>query len=167
MRRALLAAAAALPLLLAGCGAQPQLAVGVSRGPTIHYLLCSDQRVTELRVTTPGGKVLYKREFADPSSQPTFRLPFTPRLPVWISGPDGKPAMQLTAIPPSGIARGDGKVVTPAEFEEGNRDYCGAVRQDRAAAFAVGFAFLVLAGIFVTRWVRARRSRDPFDRFYR
>jgi hypothetical protein len=166
MRRALLAAAA-LPLLLAGCGAQPQLAVGVSRGPTIHYLLCSDQRVTEVRVTRPGGKVLYKREFAQPSSQTTFRLPFTPRLPAWISGPDGKPAMQLTAIPSTGIIRGDGRRVTPAEFEEGNRHYCGAVRQDRAAAFAVGFALLVLAGLYATRWLRAKRSRDPYDRPYR
>ena len=89
MRRALLAAAA-LPLLLAGCGAQPQQAVGVSRGPTIHYLLCSDERVTELRrARRRAAKVLYKRDFADPSSQPTFRLPFTPRLPSGSAAPTG------------------------------------------------------------------------------
>jgi hypothetical protein len=75
--------------------------------------------------------------------------------------------MQLTGIPASGIVRGDGRRVTPAEFEEGRSGYCGAVRQDRAAALAVGFAFLVLAGLFATRWLRAKRSRDPYDRPYR
>jgi len=40
-------------------------------------------------------------------------------------------------------------------------------RWTRAAALAVAFAFLVLALLFVHRWLRARRSRDPYDRAYR
>jgi hypothetical protein len=155
-----------LTLLLAGCGAQPQQAIGVSSGPTIHFLLCPDERVTELRLTTPGGAVLYKRSFA-PTPQTTFRLPSTPRLPAWVGGPDGKPVMKLTHIPSSGILRGDGVRVTPAEFEAGRDAYCGSVQQDRAAAYAVGFVFLVIAGLFMTRWLRAKRSRDPYQRAWR
>jgi hypothetical protein len=77
--------------------------------------------------------------------------------------------MQLTAasIPATGILRGDGRVVTPAEFAAARGGYCGAARKDRAAALAVGFVFVVLAMVFTHRWLRARRSRDPFDRPYR
>jgi hypothetical protein len=160
-------AALGLTLLLAGCGAKPQQAVGVSSGPTIHFLLCPDERVTEVRVTTPGGDVLYRRTFSPATTRTTFRLPSTPRLPAWVGGPDGKAVMKLTHIPSSGIVRGDGKQVTPAGFEEGRDAYCGSVQQDRAAGFAVAFAFLVLAGLFMTRWLRAKRSRDPYDRAWR
>jgi hypothetical protein len=163
MRRAV--AAAALPLLLAGCGARPQQAIGVSRGPTAHYLLCRDDRIDAVRLTSESGRVLWQRRFPGGSTRTAYRIPARPG--AFLSGPDGKPAMQLTAIPSTGIIRGDGRRVTPAEFEEGNRHYCGAVRQDRAAAFAVGFALLVLAGLYATRWLRAKRSRDPYDRPYR
>ena len=103
-----LAALAALTLVLAGCGAKPQQAVGVSAGPTIHYLLCDGDRVTAVRLTTPGGRVLWQRSFSPGTTQTTFRVPISPRLPVRVSGHDGEPAMQLVAVPEAGIVRGDG-----------------------------------------------------------
>jgi hypothetical protein len=162
-----LAALGALALGLTGCGAKPQQAVGVSAGPTIHYLLCDGDRVTAVRLTTPGGRVLWQRTFAPGTTRTTFRVPISPRLPARVSGPDGKPAMQLVALPTAGLVRGDGRRMTAARFESGRDGYCGAARQDRAAALAVGFAFLVLAAVFAGRWLCARRSRDPYDRAYR
>lgn len=156
-----------LLLLVAGCGSKPQQAVGVSTGPTIHYLLCNGSRVSAVRVTTPDGATVWEKTFPKGSTQTAFRIPFTPNLPVQISDPSGEPAMELTRIPETGIVRGDGRAMTAARFEEGRSGYCGAVRQDRAAALAIGFAFLVLAAIFASRWLRARRSRDPYDRAYR
>jgi hypothetical protein len=134
--------AIALVLLLAGCGARPQEAVGVSRGPTVHYLLCSDG--TEKTVRMPGR-----------------RPPFT------VKDLDGQPVMHVTRIPARGILRGDGRIVTAAQLLDGRDGYCSAARSDRAAALAVAFAFLGLALLFVHRWLRARRSRDPYDRAYR
>ncbi len=91
--------------------------------------------------------------------------PFRSLAPVtWVSGPDGKAAMQLRAVPASGILRGDGRRVTAAEFAAGRGSYCGAARQDRAAALAVGFALLSLLALFGHRWVRAKRTREPFRR---
>lgn len=159
--------AALLLLVVAGCGSKPQQAVGVSAGPTIHYLICDGARVSVVRVTTPGGATVWEKTFPNGSTRSTFRIPFTPNLPVRISDPSGEPAMSLTRIPETGIVRGDGRAMTAARFEEGRNGYCGAARQDRAAAFAVGFVFLVLAAILASRWLRARRSRDPYDRAYR
>lgn len=91
--------------------------------------------------------------------------PFRGLAPVTrVSGPDGEPALSFSHVPRSGILRGDGETVTPAQFAAGRKGYCGAVRQDRAAAFAVGFVFLGLAALFLVRWVRAKQSRDPFRR---
>lgn len=143
MRRSLLAAsAAAVALLAAGCGAKPPQAVGVSAGPTAHYLRCGS-----------GPRVKTKR------------LQRTP--PFILRTPDGDPAMQVTRIPAAGILRGDGKLVTPAQFLAGRDAYCGARRQDRAAAIAIGFAAAVLLAVAAFRWLRARRSRNPYDRYYR
>ncbi len=120
-----------------------------------------------MRVTTPAGRVLWQRDFPHGTTQTTFPVPISPRLPVWVSGPDGHPAMRLGAVPAKGVVRGDGMRMTAARFEHGRAGYCGAARQDRAAALAAGFAFLVLAAVFANRWLRARRSRDPYDRAYR
>jgi hypothetical protein len=128
-----LAALAALALLLAGCGARPQQAVGVSRGPVVHRLLCE------------GGPVATERVAERP--------PFT------IRDADGNPAMQVTRVPARGILRGDGKLVTAARFADGRDAYCRAKRQDRAAAIAVGFAAAVLV---LAYWVRRRRVRRAY-----
>lgn len=162
--------------LLGGCGARPQLAVGVSGGPTVHYLLCRDQRVTDVKLTRADGRPLWEIRSARGSALTTFRagevppgfrevVPFRGLAPVMrVSGPDGKPAMELTRPPRTGILRGDGARVTAAGFAAGRSDYCGARRRDRAAALAVGFVFLVLALLFGQRWLRARRSKDPYRR---
>jgi hypothetical protein len=134
-------AAAALVLGLAGCGARPQQAVGVSRGPVVHYLLCEE------------------------AATKTVRLP--KRLPFTVRSLDGEPVMRVTRIPAQGILRGDGRVVTAAQFLDGRDGYCNAARKDRAAAIAIGFAAAVLSVAFGLRWLRARRSRDPYDRAYR
>jgi len=127
-------------VLLAGCGARPQQAVGVSQGPVVHYLRC-ERPVKTVRV----------------AKQPPFL----------VRDLDGDPVFEATRIPARGILRGDGEIVTAAQFLDGRDGYCSSARQDRAAALAVAFAFLVLALLFVHRWLRARRSRDPYDRAYR
>jgi len=158
-------------LVAAGCGAKPQQAVGVSRGPVVHYLLCEGDTVRLVRLTTADGRVVWRRRFADGTTRTTFRVPveLPPGEPIRVSDPDGQPAMQLTAasIPATGILRGDGRRVSAAEFEAARSGYCGAARKDRAAALAVGFVFLGLGLVFAHRWLRSRRSRDPFDRPYR
>jgi hypothetical protein len=138
----------------------------VSRGPTAHYLLCRDDRIEAVRLTSESGRVLWQRRFPGGSTRTAYRVPARPG--AFLSGPDGKPAMRLPAVPPaSGILRGDGEVVSAARFADGRDAYCTGSRQDRAAALAVGFALLVLAGLFASRWLRAKRSRDPYDRPYR
>jgi hypothetical protein len=156
-----------LALLAAGCGARPQQAAGVSSGPVVHYLLCHDDRVTAVTVTAPSGRVLWRRRF--PGGTTRERVPL-PRLepPFRVSGPDGgEPVLEVDRVPAQGILRGDGRLVSAAEFEAGRDGYCGAARKDRAAALAVGFAFVCLAAVFTTRWLRAKQSRDPYDRPYR
>jgi hypothetical protein len=170
--------AGALLLLLAGCGARPQLAVGVSSGPTIHYLLCAGERVTEVRLTAPGGRVLW--ELRGRSRRTTYRVGVVPpgfrrvvrfrglgRRATVVSGPDGKPELAFTTPPASGILRGDGVRVSAAAFAAGRSSYCSARRQDRAASLAIGFAFFALVFLFATRWLRGRRSGDPFRRPWR
>jgi hypothetical protein len=134
-------AAAAIVLVLAGCGARPQQAVGVSRGPVVHYLVCK------------GG--------------PTRTVRLAKRPPFTVDSPEGDPVMRVTRIPAHGILRGDGRVVTAAQFLDGRDGYCDSARKDRAAAIAMGFAAAVLSVTFGLRWLRARRSRDPYDRAYR
>lgn len=138
----------------------------MSAGPTVHYLLCKGETVERVRVTAPGGRVLWQRAFAGGTTLTRFHLPAL-APPFVVSGPDGRAAMQVDAIPAAGVLRGDGRTMTAARFEAGRDGYCGAARQDRAASLAVGFAVLVLAAVFATRWLRAKRSRDPFDRAYR
>ena len=169
-----LAAAAAAVLfvgLVAGCGSKPQQAVGVSNGPVVHYLLCEGDAVRHVRVTTATGRVVWQARFPDGTTRTAFRVPvpLPAGEPIRVSDPDGQPAMELTTadIPPTGILRGDGRHVTAAEFAAGRSGYCGAARRDRAAALAVGFAFVVLGLVFAQRWLRAKRTRDPFDRPYR
>jgi hypothetical protein len=122
----------ALALLLAGCGARPQQAVGVSRGPVVHYLLCE------------GG------------SSTTVRLHRRP--PVTIEDLDGHAVMRVTRVPARGILRADGKTVTAAQFLDGRDAYCRAGRQDRAAAIAFAFAAVVLALAYGLRRRRVRRA---------
>jgi len=129
-------------LLASGCGARPQRAIGVSRGPAVHELVCDARKVVVRRLSPR-------------------QLPFTVR------NLDGEPAMRVTRIPAPGILRGDGRVVTAAQFLDGRDGYCNAARKDRAAAIAIGFAAAVLSVTFGLRWLRARRSRDPYDRAYR
>ena len=112
----------------------------MSRGPVVHYLRC-DGPVRTVRVAK--------------------------RPPFVVRDLDGKPVMRVTRITAHGILRGDGKVVTAARFADGRAAYCSTTRKDRAAAVAVGFAFTVVAFVFGWRWLRTRRSRDPFDRAYR
>lgn len=91
--------------------------------------------------------------------------PFRSLAPVaWVSGPDGKAAMRLAEVPATGILRGDGRRLTPREFAAEHGSYCGAARQDRAAALAVGFVLLTLLALFGHRWLRAKRTREPFRR---
>lgn len=160
MRRVLLLAP--LALLLAGCGARPQQAVGVSKGPTLHYLLCPGQKLEQVELTSASGKTLWQRKFANGTTRTAFRVPVRPGAIV--SGPDGGPAMHLQPVPESGIRRGDGRIVSAAAFAAGRDSYCQSRRQDRAAAVAIGFAFVCLALLFVNRWLRSRRSRDPYRR---
>lgn len=163
-------------LLLAGCGARPQDAVGVSAGPTVHYLLCSGDRVRTVRLTTPSGRTLWRIDSAKGSTQTTYRVgsrpvgfrtvvPFRGLAPqVRVSGLDGKPAMQLSRVPQRGILRGDGARVTAAQFAAGRGSYCTGVRQARGVAFAFTFVVAVLVLVFAGRWLRARRTRDPYRR---
>ena len=78
MRRSSLFASAALALRLAGGGARPQDAVGVSAGPTVHYLLCSGDRIHTVRLTTPAGRTLWRIDSASGSQQSTYRAGSTP-----------------------------------------------------------------------------------------
>ena len=170
-RLAAAGAAAAIVAVLAGCGSKPQQAVGVSQGPVVHYLVCDGDSVRHVRLTTTDGRVLWQQRFPEGTTRDRFRVPV--RLPagdaIRVSDPDGRPAMELTAasVPSTGILRGDGRRVSAAEFEAARGGYCGAARKDRAAALAVGFVFLGLGLVFAHRWLRAKRSRDPFDRPYR
>lgn len=176
MRSASALAAAAAALLLAGCGARPQLAVGVSRGPTVHYLLCAGDTVTDVELTRVDGRPLWAIRSARGSTRTRYRVgtvppgfrqvvPFRGLAPTMrVSGPDGKPAMELSRAPATGILRGDGTRVSAKRFAAGAPSYCHSRRQDRAASLAVGFALLVLALLFVHRWLRARRSKDPYKR---
>ncbi|HEY6015162.1 MAG TPA: hypothetical protein VIU16_00135 [Gaiellaceae bacterium] len=162
--------------LLGGCGARPQQAVAVSRGPTVHYLLCRGERVTAVRLTRADGRPLWEIRSARGSALATYRVgvvppgfrqvvPFRGLAPTTrVSGPDGRPAMTLTRPPRTGVLRGDGARLSDAAFAAGRSRYCDARRRDRAAALAVGFAFVVLALLFVQRWFRAKRSKDPFRR---
>jgi hypothetical protein len=131
-RSSLCASGAALALLGAGCGARPQQAVGVSRGPTVHELVC-DARTVVVR-------------------HPDATPPFTVR------NEDGDPVMRVTTVPASGILRADGRVVTAAQFLDGRDGYCNSARQDRAAALAAGFAGVVLALAYLVRRRRLRRA---------
>lgn len=162
-------------VVLAGCGARPQQAVGVSAGPTVHYLLCGGDRVTSVRLTTPSGRTLWRIDskgsarttYRAGSTPPGFRtvVPFRGLAPqVRVSGPTGKPVMQLAHVPASGILRADGARVTAAEFARSRSGYCTGVRQARGVAYALTFVFAVLALLFASRWLRARRSRDPYQR---
>jgi hypothetical protein len=176
LRRSSLFASAALALLAAGCGARPQQAVGVSAGPTVRYLLCAGQRVSSVRLTTPAGRTLWRIDSAHGSTQAAYRVgsrpagfrtvvPFRGLAPqVRVSGPDGKPAMQLSRVPASGILRGDGAHVTAAQFAAGRGSYCTGVRQARGVAWAFTFVVAVLVLVFAARWLRGRRARDPYRR---
>jgi hypothetical protein len=139
-RSSLCASALAPVLLVAGCGARPQEAVGVSRGPVVHYLRC-DGPVKTVRLAK--------------------------RPPFLVRDLDGDAVMRITRIPARGILRGDGEIVTADRFAAGRDAYCTSARKDRAAALAVGFVFTVLALVFGWRWLNTRRSRDPYDRAYR
>jgi hypothetical protein len=122
--------------------------------------------VNVIRLTSPQGRVLWERRFPQGSSRTSYRLPAL-GLPVRISDPNGKPVMQFAHVPSRGILRGDERIVTPAQFAAAREGYCTASRQDRAAALAVGFVLVALATLFTHRWLRARRSRDPYNRGYR
>jgi hypothetical protein len=132
LRRSSLCASGAALLVLAGCGARPQQAIGVSRGPTVHELVCDARRVVV--------------------RHPDARVPFTVRTL------DGDPALRVIRIPARGILRGDGRVVTAAQFLDGRDGYCSASRQDRAAALAAGFAGAVLVVAYLLRRRRLRRA---------
>jgi hypothetical protein len=106
--------------------------VGVSRGPTVHLLACDDRTVV----------------VRHPDATP----PFTVR------NLDGDPAMRVTRIPAQGILRGDGRVVTAAQFLDGRDGYCNGVRQDQAAAIAAAFAGIVLVSAYLVRRRRIRRD---------
>jgi hypothetical protein len=145
----------------------------------IHYLVCEGQKIETVRLSTPAGRTIWEIHSDKGSTETTYDVgktppgftqvtPFRGLAPVTrVDGPDGDPAMSFSDVPKSGILRGDGKLVTPAQFASGRGSYCGAVRQDRAAALAVGFVFLVLLGLFLVRWVRAKQSRDPYRRPWR
>jgi len=72
---------------------------------------------------------------------------------------DGDPVFEVTRIPVRGILRGDGQVVTAAQFLDGRDGYCGSVRADRAAAIAAAFAAVVLV---LAYWARRRRIRRDY-----
>ena len=109
--------------------------------------------------------MLWQRLFPQGSARTTYRVPDLPGAVV--SGPDGNPATRLAPVPSQGIRRGDGKLVTAARFADGRDAYCKGAAQGRAAALAVGFVFLGLLGLFLVRWVRAKQSRDPYQRPWR
>jgi len=178
-RAAGIAVAALVALVAAGCGARPQEGVGVSRGPVVHYLLCSGDRVHQVRLSTPQGRTLWEIHSQQGSTRTAYRVGETPpgfrqrvafgglARTTRVSGPDGKAAMQFSAVPREGIARGDGEIVTATQFAARRSSYCGATRQGRAAALAIGFVFLGLAALFAIRWVRAKQARDPYRRPWR
>ncbi|MGZ4387783.1 MAG: hypothetical protein ACXVZL_00205 [Gaiellaceae bacterium] len=142
----------------------------------MHYLLCRGDRVTDVKLTRPDGRPLWEIRSARGSALTTYRVggvppgfrqvvPFRGLAPVTrVSGPDGKPALELSRPPRTGVLRGDGARLTAAAFAAGRSGYCNARRRDRAAALAVGFAFLVLALLFVQRRLRAKRSKDQYRR---
>jgi hypothetical protein len=175
-RPSLFASAGLLAIVVAGCGARPQQAVGVSAGPTVHYLLCGSDRVTSVRLTTPPGRTLWRIDSSKGSTRTTYRagstppgfrtvVPFRGLAPqVRVSGPTGKPVMQLSRVPAGGILRADGVHVTAAEFAKSRSGYCTGVRQARGVAFALTFVLVVLALVFAGRWLRSRRVRDPYRR---
>lgn len=129
-----------------------------------------------MKLTRTDGRPLWEIRSARGSSLTTYRVGVVPpgfrqlvpfpglAAGTRVSGPDGKPAMELTRPPRTGILRGDGARVTAAQFAAGRKSYCDARRRDRAAALAVGFVFLVLALLFVQRRLRAGRSKDPYRR---
>jgi hypothetical protein len=128
----------------------------------VHYLLCEGQRLEVVRLTAGDGRVLWQKRFPQGTTRSVFHVP---RLAgAIVSGPDGDPAMRLEPVPAQGIRRGDGERVTAAGFAGGRDSYCKGAARQRAAALAIGFVFLGLLALFLVRWVRAKQTRDPYQR---
>jgi hypothetical protein len=81
------------------------------------------------------------------------------RPPFTVDDLSGRPVMRVTRIPARGILRGDGRVVTAAQFLDGRDGYCKAGREDRAAAIAFGVAAAFLVLLY---GLRRRRVRGAY-----
>ena len=163
-------------LLVAGCGgARPQQAVGVSRGPVVHYLLCQNDLVQTVRLTAPGGRVLWQIDSAQGSTRtdyPVGKTPpgFTRVVPyrglaakTWVSGPDGREAMSFApaSLPASGVLRGDGAHLSAAGFQQAGSGYCGT--NDYSSTYALAAALVALLAVLAWRFLRGRLRGTPTD----
>ena len=171
MRR-LLPLTVASALLLAGCGgAGPEHAVGVSRGPVVHYLLCRGDLVQTVRLTAPGGRVLWEIDSAQGSSRTDYRVGATPvgftqavafrglAPTTWVSGADGRPTMSFTSasLPATGLLRGDGARMSVGAFQQAGAGYCGT--NDYSSTYGLAAALAALLGVLAWRGLRRYRYR--------